>query len=515
MLRKMNKQITKLPNGLLFTLAVAFSLLKGTLSAGGNRITSLMLSEGYSSTLAISLMVWWGLTILPETLKKIFARAFYCKKANDVYTSYLEKALKAKMQSINQISSGKIFGLVANKSAYVGQKYAIWIDVTWAIPTFVLLMYKEMMYNPWMFIISCSSILIAVAMYAVTDKIFGWSTEGQKVRGRLASVTADNFNNIRTLKRLKQSKFALGRLKAAQIDGYEYSINISKILYMRIIDILSIAPIVINIMLARENMEMLSLVIIADYSIDKVREAAGVYVDTLVEIKGIEKNLSVLDEEEVQNKPSMPNKVELKDVVFDYGNEDEQFVINRMVFDKNSRTLVYGESGEGKSSLANLISGALKPTVGKVPDVDTYYIWQETEALDDSLWRNIVFENEDNVTEEEVIELFKELNMMGFFNKLKDGFDTVIGEHGCRLSSGQKQRLNIIRLILTLRYHPQYLFIIDEITSNLDSKTRKLAIELINKECKSSLICISHNEGFDDICEYAILVEDHHFKVMK
>ena len=71
--------------------------------------------------------------------------------------------------------------------------------------------------------------------------------------------------------------------------------------------------------------------------------------------------------------------------------------------------------------------------------------------------------------------------MIEWFSKLKDGFQTQIGERGCRLSSGQKQRLNIIRLILTMRYHPEMIFIIDEITSNLDSATRELAINLLHK----------------------------------
>ena len=135
--------------------------------------------------------------------------------------------------------------------------------------------------------------------------------------------------------------------------------------------------------------------------------------------------------------------------------------------------------------------------------------------MDDTLWNNIVFDNSDDIREDEVIELFKSLHMIEWFSKLKDGFQTQIGERGCRLSSGQKQRLNIIRLILMMRYHPEMIFIIDEITSNLDSATRELAINLIDKECHSTLICISHNEGFDKICDKQILVKNHKFIVIK
>lgn len=66
-----------------------------------------------------------------------------------------------------------------------------------------------------------------------------------------------------------------------------------------------------------------------------------------------------------------------------------------------------------------------------------------------------------------------------------------------------------------MRYHPANIFIIDEITSNLDKVTRELAIDLIDKECKSTLICISHNEGFDKICDNSILVKGRRFYPQK
>ena len=62
-----------------------------------------------------------------------------------------------------------------------------------------------------------------------------------------------------------------------------------------------------------------------------------------------------------------------------------------------------------------------------------------------------------------------------------------------------------------MRYHPEMVFIIDEITSNLDAETRQLAIDLIDRECKSTLICISHNEGFDKMVDHQILVKNHKF----
>ena len=131
------------------------------------------------------------------------------------------------------------------------------------------------------------------------------------------------------------------------------------------------------------------------------------------------------------------------------------------------------------------------------------------------MWNNIVFSNDDKIDQIEILDLFKKLSMTSWFCTLKNGFDTQIGERGCKLSSGQKQRINIIRMLLAMKYHPDKLFIMDEITSNLDKDTRELAVDLFREAFKNenmTVICISHNEGFDKICDRKILVKDHKFK---
>ena len=59
-----------------------------------------------------------------------------------------------------------------------------------------------------------------------------------------------------------------------------------------------------------------------------------------------------------------------------------------------------------------------------------------------------------NVSEDEIKAYFKKLNLYDWFIGLKDGFDTQIGERGCKLSSGQKQRINIIRAIIEMKNNP-------------------------------------------------------------
>ena len=509
-MKRLNKLVTRMPISVLILMCVITSIISGILLAKENLMTADIVT-GFKWKTLYNMIIIMAFEIGITLLGKIFNKGFRAKLANHVYLKYLDKASEAKMENINKLSSGKIFGLVGNMSSLVGNTYGEMICLVSAIPPFAVLIKKEWDYNPTMVLISVSSIIITVIMYAVTDKLFGWSKEGQEVRGRISAVTSDNFNNIRTIKRLKATDFARKRLIEAQDAGYNFSINVPRMLYFRIVEILCITPWIINIIICRNDLSMLAFVVVSDHIIYNVRNIIGGCIDLKVEIDGCKKNLKMLDEKEEEHKKILCDKLELKDVIFDYGNDEVKFIIDELVFENKSRTLIHGESGEGKSSLANLISGAIKPTIGTVPAYECFYIWQETEALDDSLWNNIVFNNEDNVNEEEIIELFKTLNMLDWFDKLTDGFNTRIGEKGCRLSSGQKQRLNIIRLVLAFRYHPEYIFIIDEITSNLDKKTREIAINLIDHECKSTLIAISHNEGFDKICEHSVLVENHRF----
>ena len=101
--------------------------------------------------------------------------------------------------------------------------------------------------------------------------------------------------------------------------------------------------------------------------------------------------------------------------------------------------------------------------------------------------------------------------MLDWYYSLKDGLDTVMGERGFKLPSGQKQRINIIRAILRMREMNDEFIILDEITSNLDTETEKLAIDLIDKNCKGTLMVISHHGDFANICRNHIEVVEHKF----
>lgn len=132
---------------------------------------------------------------------------------------------------------------------------------------------------------------------------------------------------------------------------------------------------------------------------------------------------------------------------------------------------------------------------------------------------NIVFDNPYELTESDILEYLDKVGLKEWFFTLKDGFNTNIGEKGCKLSSGQKQRINIIRCLIEMEHHPRKLFILDEITSNLDEYTKHRVIEafgdMLNRHPEIMLIAISHNDGFERLTNRHINVVNHAFVEQK
>ncbi|MEJ2759626.1 MAG: ATP-binding cassette domain-containing protein, partial [Anaerolineales bacterium] len=142
-----------------------------------------------------------------------------------------------------------------------------------------------------------------------------------------------------------------------------------------------------------------------------------------------------------------------------------------------------GPSGAGKTTLTYMLPRLYDPTEGSIfldghnlRDVTQRslaaqlgMVTQETYLFHDTIRRNLTYARND-VSEEALIAAAKAANIYEFIQKLPNGFDTVVGERGYRLSGGEKQRLAIARVVLK---DPRVL-ILDEATSHLDSANEAL-----------------------------------------
>lgn len=510
MREKWSRRLSKLPASALIPTLIVGNLLIGLVVSWLN-LTYSSLTQGFSMELVFEIILINVVLLVLNMVYNTSRKTLRNNYLNSNYVKYLDRMMNSHMKDIQKVSSGKIFDAVKDLATFDAEILLGFIALLPVVMPFSVLIVNEWRENPITAVISLTSVVITTIMCAITNKLFGWNDVAKEHKAILQGFTVDNFMNLKTIKFLGQQRFARDRLVRSQEDAIPYMVNTSQALWYRLVELIRWTPLIINVILCRHNLQVVALIVLCDYTLQSVQENIQYIIDVLIERKSQMNIIACLDGSDDKEPPFMNDKLVLRDVKFDYGEDSVEFFIKLLVFEKGLRYHVTGESGEGKSSLANLLAGSITPTSGYLRQCHTYYIWQETEALDDTLWNNIVFDNIEDISEEEVLDLFEELDMLTWFNKLKDGFNTLVGERGCRLSSGQKQRVNIIRAVLHMRYHPEDLFILDEITSNLDRKTEQKAINLIDRECKSTLILISHHGDFDEICDRHIVVKDHKF----
>ncbi|MDE7413966.1 MAG: ABC transporter ATP-binding protein/permease [Muribaculaceae bacterium] len=200
---------------------------------------------------------------------------------------------------------------------------------------------------------------------------------------------------------------------------------------------------------------------------------------------------------------------------------------------KPGQTLaIVGQSGSGKSTMLDLIPRFYDIQDGEIlidgRDITQFRIKdlrsmmgnvnQEAILFNESVYNNILFGRPD-ATREEVIEAAKIANAHDFIMEMEQGYDTPIGDRGCRLSGGQRQRISIARAILK---NPAIL-ILDEATSALDTESERLVQDALERLMKNRTtvvvahrlstivnadkICVLHDGHIAEIGTHAELIE--------
>ena len=213
------------------------------------------------------------------------------------------------------------------------------------------------------------------------------------------------------------------------------------------------------------------------------------------------------------------NKINLVNLSFSYP-ERKEFSLSKisMTIKKGDFIGIIGETGSGKSTLINLLTGLLKPSDGmvKVDELDITlnlqewhkkigYIPQSVYLTDDTIKKNIAFGlREEDIDNDLVENAIEKANLNKFLNNLQDGLNTIVGEKGIRLSGGQQQRIGIARAL----YRNPEILILDEATSSLDQITEKKIMESIQflKRVKT-LIIITHRLATVKDCDKIFFID--------
>ena len=212
------------------------------------------------------------------------------------------------------------------------------------------------------------------------------------------------------------------------------------------------------------------------------------------------------------------NNIVLKNISFRYS-EDSPLILNEVSVEikKNETVGVMGISGQGKSTLVNILAGLLPPTSGGVHidskpikghEMSWYshigYVPQQVYLLDDTIKRNVAFGIPDkDIDESRVWAVLKKSGIDEDVKRMPDGIETEVGERGARVSGGQKQRLGIARAL----YREPAVLILDESTSSLDVKTEAGILKTLSGlRGQITMVIVSHRQSAIQECDRIIKV---------
>ncbi|POS02081.1 ATP-binding cassette, subfamily B, MsbA [Flavobacterium croceum DSM 17960] len=215
----------------------------------------------------------------------------------------------------------------------------------------------------------------------------------------------------------------------------------------------------------------------------------------------LEQHNDIVDADNAIDKNTFENELVIENINFKY---EQDYVLKNFSLQvpKGKTVALVGQSGSGKSTIANLLTRFYDVNEGqiKIDGVDVKQmtlkslrnlmglVTQDSILFNDTIKNNLLI-GKPNATDEEIANALKIANAHEFVNNLPQGIDTNIGDAGGKLSGGQKQRLSIARAVLK---NPP-IMILDEATSALDTESEKLVqVALENMMQNRTSVVIAH-----------------------
>jgi ATP-binding cassette, subfamily B, heavy metal transporter len=375
------------------------------------------------------------------------------------------------------------------------------------------------LYGIWYAVVT----LITIGSYSyLTFRITEWRNLFRKIMNRadndVSTKMIDSLLNFETVKYFNNEDYEFARLDKS-LEEYELAANKSR----HSLSLLNIAQtfiimIGITIMLVMSaygikngNINIGGFVVINAYMLQLYQPLnflGSVYREIRQALTDMENMFSLLEvkQSSKKNLDTMPKNKETEikfvNVSFDY--DVRRTIIKNISFNvyDGKKVAIVGPTGAGKSTISRLLFRFYEPKEGNIYINDTNIntisqdslrktigvVPQDTVLFNDTIYYNIAYGNTE-ATKEEVIDAAKNANIHTFISNLPDGYDTLVGERGLKLSGGEKQRVSIARAILK---NPK-IFFFDEATSSLDSSTEKeIQKNLENISRNKTTLIIAH-----------------------
>ena len=394
-----------------------------------------------------------------------------------------------------------------------------------------------------LFLLSPKLTLFSLIVFPIMGWIISWvgkslkkqAKSAQQELGNLFSLVDETLKSSKVIKIFNADKILKSRFVKTTDNWQNYAISMSRRreLASPMSEFLGAITMLIITWFAgteilngtnRDPVTFLAFIGVFYQILDPAKRLSGAVSAIQSGMASLERVSEVLDYdlkvEEILNPTSisgLSDKIEFKNIGFYYDKDNVILKKFSMILPKGKTLALVGQSGSGKTTIANLLARFYDVSEGEIL-IDGHNIknlkladyrkllgmvTQESVLFNDSVYNNILMGNPD-ATENQIIEAAKIANAHEFIMQLPDMYQTNIGDDGNKLSGGQKQRISIARAVLK---NPP-IMILDEATSALDTESERFVQDALEKMManRTSLI-IAHRLSTIQKADHIIVME--------
>ena len=432
----------------------------------------------------------------------------------------MQSILKSNVEKVNKKHSGKFLSHISYDAGLV-KKLVTDTILLFSKDTLTLLaLIGVMFYQNWKLALFAIIMipLASVAAKSLGKRVGKVTTQSQEVSGFLNSFFIEIIKNHKIIKIFQNENYENSRLSKI-INSFKEKVVKIEIVMTRATPIMeTLTGLMIGgliyysgNLIIQEELELsnfFSFLAAMMLAYQPVRTLATLNMGIHQGLSAAKRIMPIIEDDNEDKKSHKDLEIKKGDINFDNVSfkysESLQNILQKINLNIKSgeMTALVGHSGAGKSTILNLIPRFYEPISGKIfidnQAINEYslrslrnnisLVSQDVSLFDDTIKNNIRY-SKLTASDEEITEAAKLSNCDEFIKKLPDGYDTIIGENGIRLSGGEKQRLSIARAILK----KSKIILLDEATSSLDAETEDKIQKAINYLTKNkTTIVIAH-----------------------
>jgi len=430
--------------------------------------------------------------------------------ASKLFSNYLYNSL----YNYTKRNVSDMIRVVASESNQINQLFSGFLTI--ASELFVLLfLYAIIVYSDYKIALTVTIILSGSAFFVmklVSLKIKKKGIERVHATQRQFRSISSSFGNFRILKLCSLENNSISEFKYSAYDASLCSTHISVLHNVPRLGLETVGFIVMVVGLSgyvwindSSAQSLMPIFILFSLALYRILPSLNRILSSYNQILASSESLRVIHREINCSTEALGNKdIEFKDTLvlnkIKYSYDSRSYVLSyiSLKVEKGEHIAFVGESGHGKSTLIDIITGLLRPDEGNifVDDVELNdknmrswrnkigYIPQSVYLFDGSVADNVVFHRDYDETR--LIEVLRKSNILDYLNT-KMGINTLVGDAGVLLSGGQRQRISIARAL----YGNPEILVLDEATSALDVETEKLILKEI-ESLNITVITVTH-----------------------